>query len=53
MEQSKAEFLEQFGADYGYSDAPRGIDEIRVTEFKRLEGANSRLLLSSFTRYPN
>ncbi|TVU08500.1 hypothetical protein EJB05_41905 [Eragrostis curvula] len=38
MEQSKAEFLEQFGADYGYPDAPRGIDELRATEFKRLEG---------------
>ncbi|GJN39087.1 hypothetical protein PR202_gb28183 [Eleusine coracana subsp. coracana] len=38
MEQSKAEFLEQFGADYGYPNAPRGIDEMRSTEFKRLEG---------------
>ncbi|KAK3131055.1 hypothetical protein QOZ80_6BG0501430 [Eleusine coracana subsp. coracana] len=38
MEQSKAEFLEQFRADYGYPDAPRGIDEMRSTEFKRLEG---------------
>ncbi|XP_062229533.1 molybdenum cofactor sulfurase [Phragmites australis] len=38
MEQSKAEFLEQFGRDYGYPDAPRGIDEMRATEFKRLEG---------------
>lgn len=38
MEQSKAEFLKQFGADYGYPDAPRGIDDMRATEFKRLEG---------------
>lgn len=38
MDQSKAEFLEQFGGDYGYPDAPRGIDELRAAEFKRLEG---------------
>ncbi|KAJ1260323.1 hypothetical protein BS78_10G223400 [Paspalum vaginatum] len=38
MGQSKEEFLEQFGADYGYPDAPRGIDELRATDFKRLEG---------------
>jgi hypothetical protein len=44
MEQSKAEFLEQFGTDYGYPDAPRGIDEMRATDFKRLEGAHSRPL---------
>jgi molybdenum cofactor sulfurtransferase len=42
MEQNKA----QFGADYGYPDAPGGIDEMRATEFKRLESANSRLFLS-------
>ncbi|XP_066370368.1 molybdenum cofactor sulfurase isoform X1 [Miscanthus floridulus] len=39
MGQSKAEFLEKFGGDYGYPDAPRGIDELRAAEFKRLEGA--------------
>uniref|UniRef100_A0A804R8Y3 Molybdenum cofactor sulfurase n=1 Tax=Zea mays TaxID=4577 RepID=A0A804R8Y3_MAIZE len=38
MGQSKAEFLKQFGGDYGYPDAPRGIDELRAAEFKRLEG---------------
>lgn len=38
MGQSKEEFLEQFGTDYGYPDAPRGIDELRAAEFKRLEG---------------
>ncbi|KAL6603139.1 hypothetical protein ACP70R_043500 [Stipagrostis hirtigluma subsp. patula] len=38
MEQSKEEFLAQFGGDYGYPDAPKGIDELRATEFKRLEG---------------
>jgi hypothetical protein len=42
MDQSKAEFLEQFGGDYGYPDAPRGIDELRAAEFKRLEGVISR-----------
>jgi hypothetical protein len=46
MEQSKAEFLEQFGTDYGYPDAPRGINEMRATGFKRLEGADSRLICS-------
>jgi len=38
MAQSKEEFLEQFGGDYGYPDAPRGIDELRAADFKRLEG---------------
>jgi hypothetical protein len=42
MGQSKAEFLKQFGGDYGYPDAPRGIDELRAAEFKRLEGVISR-----------
>nr|CAB3471132.1 unnamed protein product [Digitaria exilis] len=38
MGQRKEEFLEQFGGDYGYPDAPRGIDELRAADFKRLEG---------------
>ncbi|CAL5041460.1 unnamed protein product [Urochloa decumbens] len=38
MAQSKEEFLEQFGEDYGYPDARRGIDELRAADFKRLEG---------------
>ncbi|RLM54917.1 molybdenum cofactor sulfurase [Panicum miliaceum] len=38
MAQSKEEFLEQFGGDYGYPDAPRGINELRAADFKRLEG---------------
>jgi len=42
MGQSKAEFLEKFGGDYGYPDAPRGINELRATEFQRLEGVISR-----------
>ncbi|CAN1263313.1 Molybdenum cofactor sulfurase [Linum perenne] len=36
MEDEKQEFLNEFGNDYGYPDGPRGIDEIRATEFKRL-----------------
>ncbi|XP_020269187.1 molybdenum cofactor sulfurase isoform X2 [Asparagus officinalis] len=38
MEISKEEFLKQFGDDYGYPNSPKNIDEIRATEFKRLEG---------------
>jgi hypothetical protein len=34
MAQSKEEFLEQFGGDYGYPDAPRGNDELRAAGFK-------------------
>ncbi|KAL5199302.1 hypothetical protein ABZP36_020505 [Zizania latifolia] len=37
MEQSREEFLKQFGGDYGYPDAPKGVDEMRATDFKRLE----------------
>lgn len=40
MDRSKEEFLEQFGADYGYPAAPRGVDEMRAADFKRLEGAS-------------
>nr|GLL38252.1 molybdenum cofactor sulfurase [Ipomoea trifida] len=34
----KEDFLEEFGQDYGYPNAPRNIDQIRATEFKRLDG---------------
>lgn len=34
----KARFLEEFGDDYGYPNAPKDIDEIRATEFNRLQG---------------
>lgn len=34
----KEEFLKEFGKDYGYPDGTRGIDEIRASEFKRLNG---------------
>lgn len=45
----KEEFLMEFGADYGYPNGPKSIDEIRATEFKRLENGQLRyfsLLLS-------
>ncbi|KAF3438269.1 hypothetical protein FNV43_RR21030 [Rhamnella rubrinervis] len=31
-------FLEEFGEFYGYPNGPKSIDEIRATEFKRLDG---------------
>ncbi|WOL18951.1 molybdenum cofactor sulfurase isoform X2 [Canna indica] len=37
-ETAKAAFLKRFGKDYGYPDAPKNINEIRASEFKRLEG---------------
>ncbi|XP_065021542.1 molybdenum cofactor sulfurase-like isoform X1 [Musa acuminata AAA Group] len=38
MARAKDEFMKQFGKDYGYPDAPKDIDEIRASEFKRLQG---------------
>ncbi|KAF5477378.1 hypothetical protein F2P56_004025 [Juglans regia] len=38
MDPDKEEFLKEFGADYGYPNGPKTIDEIRATEFKRLNG---------------
>ncbi|CAM8877089.1 unnamed protein product [Rhodiola kirilowii] len=35
---SKEQFLKEFGDDYGYPNAPKNIDQIRATEFKRLDG---------------
>ncbi|XP_049413615.1 molybdenum cofactor sulfurase isoform X2 [Solanum stenotomum] len=35
-ESEKDQFLKEFGSDYGYANAPKNIDEIRATEFKRL-----------------
>ncbi|KAL8469454.1 hypothetical protein ACS0TY_032339 [Phlomoides rotata] len=32
----KERFLKEFGQEYGYPNAPKNIDEIRATEFKRL-----------------
>ncbi|XP_021738431.1 molybdenum cofactor sulfurase-like isoform X5 [Chenopodium quinoa] len=37
MEMDKEQFLSEFGKDYGYPDGPKTIDEIRATEFKRLD----------------
>nr|XP_011460723.1 PREDICTED: molybdenum cofactor sulfurase isoform X2 [Fragaria vesca subsp. vesca] len=38
MDATKEEFLREFGEDYGYPNGPKSIDEIRATEFKRLDG---------------
>ncbi|KAF7103954.1 hypothetical protein CFC21_104885 [Triticum aestivum] len=38
MDRSREEFLEQFGGDYGYPDAPRGVDQMRAADFQRLQG---------------
>lgn len=38
MEEGKEEFLKEFGEYYGYPNAPKNIDEIRASEFKRLDG---------------
>lgn len=37
MDAGKAEFLKEFGSDYGYPNGPKSIDEIRATEFNRLD----------------
>jgi hypothetical protein len=49
MDRSREEFLEQFGGDYGYPDAPRGVDQMRAADFKRLQGANPFTLLSVYS----
>lgn len=41
----KDRFLKEFGRDYGYPNAPKYIDEIRATEFKRLKGLDFPLFL--------
>ncbi|KAL4200828.1 hypothetical protein AMTRI_Chr02g255600 [Amborella trichopoda] len=38
MDDEKAEFLKEFGRDYGYPEGSKSIDEIRALEFKRLNG---------------
>lgn len=35
----KEQFLKEFGDNYGYPNSPKNIDEIRATEFKRLDGS--------------
>ncbi|PNY07466.1 molybdenum cofactor sulfurase-like protein, partial [Trifolium pratense] len=34
---AKEQFLQQFGEHYGYPNAPKTIDQIRATEFNRLQ----------------
>lgn len=38
MNEDKEAFLKDNGGSYGYPNAPKTIDEIRATEFKRLDG---------------
>lgn len=44
----KEEFLKEFGEDYGYPNGPKSIDQIRATEFKRLENGHLLFLFFSF-----
>lgn len=39
-EWEKEQFLKEFGSDYGYPNSPKNIDDIRATEFKRLNGTS-------------
>ncbi|KAJ4705834.1 Molybdenum cofactor sulfurase [Melia azedarach] len=47
----KEEFLKEFGEDYGYPNGPKSIDEIRATEFKRLENGTVYLDHAGATLY--
>lgn len=38
MDTAKEQFLKEFGESYGYPNAPKNIDDIRATEFRRLDG---------------
>ncbi|KAK9153319.1 hypothetical protein Sjap_000799 [Stephania japonica] len=38
MDIEKQKFLSEFAQDYGYPNAPKNIDQIRASEFKRLDG---------------
>ncbi|KAK9150975.1 hypothetical protein Syun_009284 [Stephania yunnanensis] len=38
MDIEKQKFLSEFARDYGYPNAPKNIDQIRASEFKRLDG---------------
>lgn len=46
----KERFLKEFGHDYGYPNAPKNIDQIRATEFKRLNGDILSFSLYRFSR---
>ncbi|KAG4990095.1 hypothetical protein JHK87_023552 [Glycine soja] len=37
MDAAKEEFLRDFGEHYGYPNGPKSVDQIRATEFKRLQ----------------
>lgn len=41
MATAKEEFLKEFGEHYGYPNGPKTIDQIRATEFNRLQGSTS------------
>lgn len=53
----KDEFLQEFGEGYGYPDGPKSVDQIRASEFSRLEGLAhapcSFALLPSFLPFPS
>ncbi|GMG99326.1 hypothetical protein Nepgr_001166 [Nepenthes gracilis] len=38
MNPDECQFLQEFGDDYGYPNGLKSIDDIRATEFKRLDG---------------
>ncbi|KAL3734047.1 hypothetical protein ACJRO7_023404 [Eucalyptus globulus] len=37
-DQEKQEFLKEFGDGYGYPNGPKSVDQIRASEFNRLDG---------------
>ncbi|KAK8940628.1 Molybdenum cofactor sulfurase [Platanthera zijinensis] len=39
MEGARDDFFRRFRDDYGYPNAPKNVDEMRATEFKRLKGS--------------
>ncbi|KAF5730824.1 molybdenum cofactor sulfurase [Tripterygium wilfordii] len=47
----KEEFLKEYGEDYGYPNGPKSIDEIRATEFKRLQNGTVYLDHAGATLY--
>ncbi|KAF5731289.1 Molybdenum cofactor sulfurase (LOS5) (ABA3) isoform 1 [Tripterygium wilfordii] len=47
----KEEFLKEYGEYYGYPNGPKSIDEIRATEFKRLQNGTVYLDHAGATLY--
>ncbi|OIV98987.1 hypothetical protein TanjilG_29390 [Lupinus angustifolius] len=41
MDAAKQEFLKEFGEHYGYPNGPKSVDQIRATEFTRLQDSQS------------